>query len=179
MQALIDAAISSGAYKAEVVTADRLVLSHEFVDICKTNQCGKYGKCWMCPPAVGDIDEMMEKAGTFPNVLIYQYVGQLEDSFDIEGMEEAGKVHTVVSQKLNDLLPTLLHAEYLHLSKGGCGLCETCTIIENKPCRFPDKALASLESYGVDVYQSVKDTSLRYINGQNTVTYFGMVLFSE
>ena len=37
----------------------------------------------------------------------------------------------------------------------------------------------SLEGYGVDVYNTTKDTPLKYINGQNTVTYFGMILFSE
>ena len=36
-----------------------------------------------------------------------------------------------------------------------------------------------MEGAGVDVYNTVKDTPLRYINGQNTVTYFGMVLFGE
>ena len=49
----------------------------------------------------------------------------------------------------------------------------------DEPCRFPEKALPSLEAYGVDVYNTTKDTDLKYINGQNTVTFFGMVLFRE
>lgn len=179
MQALIDAAISCGAYKAEVVSADRLVLSRDFFDICKSNQCGKFGRCWMCPPDVGDIDEMMAKARTFSHVLIYQSVGELEDSFDYEGMQDASRVHTRLSQSVQEKIKPFFKSEFLHLTNGGCGLCEKCTRIDNLPCRFPDKALPSVESCGVDVYQSVKDTSLRYINGQNTVTYFGMVLFTE
>jgi hypothetical protein len=39
--------------------------------------------------------------------------------------------------------------------------------------------LASVESYGVDVYKTTKDTNLKYINGPNTVTFFGLVLFKE
>jgi len=31
----------------------------------------------------------------------------------------------------------------------------------------------------VDVYKTTKPTSLRYINGQNTVTYFGMVCLED
>ena len=44
---------------------------------------------------------------------------------------------------------------------------------------MPEKALSSLEAYGIDVYQTTKDTDLKYINGADTVTYFGIVLFQE
>ena len=36
-----------------------------------------------------------------------------------------------------------------------------------------------MEAAGVDVYNTTRDTPLKYINGQNTVTYFGLVLFDE
>ena len=36
-----------------------------------------------------------------------------------------------------------------------------------------------MEGAGIDVYNTVKDTPLKYINGANTVTYFGLVLFEE
>ena len=62
---------------------------------------------------------------------------------------------------------------------GKCRLCATCAKRDGQPCRHPDDALPSLESYGIDVYHTAKDTALRYINGENTVTYFGMVLFGE
>ena len=67
----------------------------------------------------------------------------------------------------------------MHLSCGGCHLCERCVKPSGEPCRKPDQALPSLEGYGVDVYQTVRNTTLRYINGTNTVTYFGMILFEE
>lgn len=62
---------------------------------------------------------------------------------------------------------------------GGCRICDTCAKRDNLPCRYPDKALPSLESYGVDVYRTTEPTPLKYINGQNTVTFFGMVLFTD
>jgi hypothetical protein len=46
-------------------------------------------------------------------------------------------------------------------------------------CRFPEKALSSLEGYGLDVYQTALHAGLPYVNGQNTVTYFGMLFFPE
>lgn len=67
----------------------------------------------------------------------------------------------------------------LHLTCGGCHLCKVCTKPEGRPCRHPDLALPSMEGYGVDVYRTARNTSLKYINGANTVTYFGMLFFKE
>lgn len=36
-----------------------------------------------------------------------------------------------------------------------------------------------MEGAGIDVYNTTKDTPLKYINGADTVTYFGIVLFEE
>lgn len=58
-------------------------------------------------------------------------------------------------------------------------LLKRCAKVDNEPCRFPEKALSSLEAYGVNVSATVKNTEMKYINGPDTVTYFGMVLFKE
>ena len=44
-------------------------------------------------------------------------------------------------------------------------------------CRFPDRAMSSLEAYGVNVSELAVQCGMRYINGENTVTYFGAVFF--
>ena len=58
---LIRLALENGATKATIITQDQIVTSATFRDICATNACGIYGKCWMCPPDVGDIEELMAK----------------------------------------------------------------------------------------------------------------------
>lgn len=70
-------------------------------------------------------------------------------------------------------------ADDLHLGAGGCKVCPTCAKREGQPCRYPENAMPSLESCGVNVYNTAKAAGLKYINGQNTVTYFGMVLWNE
>ena len=94
-------------------------------------------------------------------------------------MFEASHTHAQLSQRIHQAVKPLLGENFLHLSCGGCHLCETCAKKTGEPCRQPDKALAGLEGYGVDVYNTTKDTDLKYINGANTVTYFGMVLLAE
>lgn len=175
-QEMIAIALDAGALKATVIDTDSIVLNATFRDICKSNGCGMYGRCWMCPPDIGDIEPLMAEVRGYKHGLLYQTVADIEDSFDIEGMQEAGKRHVMVSQRLEAFLMLQLD-KHLHLSCGGCRLCERCAKLDGLPCRDPERAMPSMEGYGIDVYNTCKPTELKYINGQNTVTYFGIVLF--
>lgn len=171
-------AMACGAAGAAVLPAESIVTSAEFRRICESNGCGKYNRCWVCPPHIGEIDDLILQIRQYPFALLYQTVSPLEDSFDIEGMLKAGAHHAALSQRLQHACKDVLNGNFLHLTCGGCHLCEQCAKLSGEPCRQPDKALPSLEGYGVDVYQTVRNTGLRYINGVNTVTYFGMILFN-
>lgn len=175
-QMLVDIALDAGVSKATVISADNIVLSSSFRDICKSNSCGLYGRCWMCPPDIGEIDALMADVRKYQHGLLYQTIAEIEDSFDIEGMQEAAKDHMLVGQRLEAFLMLTL-GKHLHLSCGGCRICERCAKLDGLPCREPERAMPSMEGYGIDVYNTCKPTELKYINGQNTVTYFGIVLF--
>ena len=174
---LVQLALDCGATKAVIIEQDRIVLSREFRAACEMNSCGVFGKCWMCPPDVGPIDELMDRVRSFPRGVWYQTIGEIEDSFDFEGMTEVSNRHAAVSQRIRENTPANLRV--LHLTCGGCHVCAKCARIDNEPCRFPDRALPSVESYGIDVYNTTRGTGLKYINGANTVTYFGLLLFEE
>ena len=176
---LLELVRSVGFTNAEEIDGSQVVCDRGFRKQCEVNACGVYGKCWMCPPDVGDIDELIARVRTYSKGILYQSVFPLEDSFDFEGMQEGGRVQSERSQRLNDLLCESGLKDFLHLSKGGCGVCKTCAKRENQPCRFPEKAMASLEAYGINVSATVKSTSMKYVNGENTVTYFGLILTKE
>ena len=176
---LVKKALECGATKAEVIFQTGIVVSASFRKICEGNGCGKYNRCYMCPPDVGDIHRLMTSVKRYPQGLLYQTIHQIEDSFDFEGMMQAGKNHMSCSQRLQQALVPVLGNGILHLSCGGCRLCDACAKPENKPCRFPEQALPSMESYGIDVYKTAQPTDLKYINGTDTVTYFGLVLYEE
>lgn len=178
-EAMIARALSLGAKNAAVLPVERIHFDRAFRELCASNACGNYGRCWMCPPDAGDIDVLMAKAKTFSQALVYQTVGTLEDSYDFEGMMEAGQRHNVLAQSLSDAFAQIPFACVLHLGAGGCRVCETCAKRTNEPCRFPDRAMASLETYGVAVSELAQACGMRYINGENTVTYFGAFLFTE
>ncbi len=195
--------IAAGAGNGAVLSAADVVTDRSFRDICASNGCGMFGKCYMCPPDVGDIEELMAKIRTFEQAFLYQTVIPLEDSYDFEGMMEGRMKHQRITMEVEKVLKTWMNAEnhaadaektttgneekvqagnvkkapeYLHLGVGGCGVCRPCAKIAGEPCRFPDLAMASMESYGINVAETAAKAGLKYINGANTVTYFSIIL---
>ena len=175
---IIEKALGLGALKASVIRADEIKTDRIFRDICLSNGCGMCGKCYMCPPDVGDIDVLMARITEYEYALVYQTVSEIEDNFDIEGMNEAREKFRPISQKLRSVFKELRIEKALHLGAGACGVCKVCAKRTGEPCRFPELAMASLESYGINVNELAKSAGMKYINGQNTVTYFGAVLFT-
>ena len=174
---LAGVALSLGAYKAAVIPVDAVETDASFRDMCAANACGNYGRNWMCPPDAGDIHELMAALRTYSFVLVYQTVSALEDSYDFEGMMEAGVAHNKLMIQLRDRLHAEPLPRILHLGAGGCRMCEVCAKRTGEPCRHPDLAVASLETYGINVSKLAATAGMKYINGKDTVTYFGAVLF--
>ncbi len=160
------------------VPVSEIVFSEEFRSSCESNQCGKYGTNWSCPPGVGEPAALIEQARGFQNGLVIQTVWPIEDMFDFDGMMAGGEKHNAlfrrVAARVDPLLPS---GEKLALSAGACAVCEVCTYPAGQPCRLPKQAMSSLESYGIDVARLIESAGLSYHNGPNTVSYVGVILF--
>ena len=177
-EALILTATKQGAYKANIIEASKIETDSRFRDMCAVNSCGMYGKCYMCPPDVGEVDDLIAELKQYDYAFVYQTVTELEDSYDFEGMIAAKKRSYPLSRNLRDAFERLGIKKALHLGAGGCGVCESCAKRTDMPCRFPEKAMPSLEAYCINVSNLARAADMKYTNGQNTVTYFGAVLFS-
>lgn len=178
LQEIITQSQNLGIFKANIIDPKNIETDRAFRDICATNLCGMYGRCYMCPPDVGDIDVLREQLTTYDYAFIYQTVTEIEDSFDFEGMIEAKKESCSIALALRKTFLKIGISKALHLGAGGCGVCEKCAKQTGEPCHFPHLALPSLEAYGVNVSSLAKIADMNYTNGQNTVTFFGAVLFS-
>ncbi len=175
LRILKEKALTYGAYKAEIIPAMVIRTDNYFRKLCETHSCGNYGNNYMCPPNAEPIDVLIQRIKRYEWVLVYQTVSALEDSYDFSGMMEAGKRHNILAQRLWDKAESL-GMKALHLGAGGCRLCEICAIKIGGPCRHPERAMSSLEVYGVDVAALAADAGMQYINGVDTVTYFGAIL---
>ena len=170
--------VSVGAHKAGIINVCDIPFDPGLRELCISNQCGNYGKSWTCPPDVGDVHELMKKAKGYKHALVFQTVSEIEDYFDFDGMQQALKHHEDVTNNIMELVHKEISPPILQLSAGWCKICDICAKKENKPCRHPGKAVASLEAYGIFVAKLAEKAGMKYINGVNTVTYFGAVLFN-
>lgn len=149
--------------------------SKEVRAMCEMNSCGRYNTNWQCPPAVGEMEALEEKAKSYDRALMFNCVYPLEDSYDFEGMMAAKD--NFAKTCLNALKAVSAYSRDCYaMGAGGCNICPQCTY-PDAPCRLPDKAIASMEACGIDVYAASGTFGFQYINGVNTVTYFGIVFF--
>lgn len=163
-------------FEYKIICARDVPFSNEVVEACKANRCGKYGTCWTCPPGVGEPKMLQEKITSYKNAAVFTCKYDLEDSFDFETMAEGAKT----SQKvLLDITAELKNqkVDFMALGCEGCILCEKCTY-PDAPCRFPERAIPSVEACGVNVVQLAADIGVHYNNGPNTVTYFCVILYN-
>lgn len=179
IEELKDLAIENEASNVALIKIDDIRFSSEFRDICETKTCGAYGTNWMCPPYIGDIHKLMLKAQSFKDGLIIQTIDHLEDSFDIQGMLNAGKTINNLARKLKNSHIIKKLGEIMVLGSGACGYCKKCSVLNNASCPFPNMAVSSIEAYGIDASSLAKAGNLNYINGQNTVTYYSLILFNQ
>ena len=180
LKRLAERAEEFGAAASAVIDTADIEFVPDFRAACEANTCGNLGRNWMCPPNVGEPEELKAEALKFPKGVVFQTVYQLEDAFDFEGMQEAGKVHENVFRRLFDYIGSVLNrTDFLPMSIGGCKFCNECSCPSGEPCRFPDKAVASLEAYCIDVNNLLTGCGIPYNNGPATVSCVGLFLFAD
>ena len=180
MEKLVETALSIGATRAKIIDVDTIPFNAELRTYCEQNSCGAYGKNYMCPPACGEINELIEKAKSFKNGLLFSTVYEIEDKYDFEGMsaaskkfEKQGRQIKKECEKILDGIPSLM------LGAGGCSICKTCGIKTDEPCRFPEDAFPSVEAHGIYCFQLLQIHGMPYNNGEATVTYIGLLLYEK
>lgn len=163
------------AHELVIVDTVEIPFRSYVLDSCAMNYCGRYNKTWQCPPAVGTLEELKKSCLSYEKAVVFTTCHSLEDSFDIEGMEKGRIAH----EKITDQAVEIFAGEEIKaLSAEGCGLCEKCTY-PTAPCRFPQKARSSVEANGISVVELAQNCNINYKNGENTVTYFSLILYKK
>lgn len=163
------------AYQYNIIKVSEINFTREVVAACKTNTCGRYGKCWTCPPAVGELDDLIAKYSLYDEAIVYTTRHDLEDSFDIEGMMAGQAAHGQIDSEIIALLDKDTMAL---LGSGGCNYCDKCSY-PDAPCRHSDIAIPSVEAVGIDVVNLASKCNINYHNGVNTVTYFSVIFYKD
>ena len=138
-----ETAMQSGIWQADFISTQELLFYPEIREICKENTCRNYDTTWACPPAVGTIDVCKKRVMQYEKMLLFSIKYNLEDSYDIEGMQNALSSFKGSVDIFDEKLKTFL-SDYLLLSNEGCKKCTKCTY-PDFPCRFPAYLHHSIE----------------------------------
>ena len=166
---LTNEALAHGFSHAGELNVKALVFMPEVRDMCNVNACRQYGTNWCCPPGCGSIEQAAERAAEYSFGMIVQTTGQMEDDFDYETIEATSEKHRANFASLVEVLRKS-HPDMLPMGAGACKVCETCTY-PDAPCRFPHKAMPSMEAYGLWVSKVCELSEIPYYYGKQTLTY--------
>ena len=161
-------------FAAFPVDIDTLIPREDVRAMCATDKCGAYGKNWTCPPHCGTLAECAEKMQSYRRGILVQTVGKLEKTVDTKGYRRTEEKHLAGLHTLYEEIRKA-YPEALCLGSGGCRVCPKCAYPE--PCRFPEKAVSSMEAYGLFVTQVCRDNGAQYYHGEKTVTYTACILY--
>jgi len=145
-------------------------------DMCNANKCGSYNTSWSCPPACPSLEEMSERILGYTGGMLVQTVGELEDSYDWEGIISAGVRHKENFASMWDMLEKD-YTSVFAMGAGVCRICETCTY-PDKPCRYPNRLSASMEACGLFVSKVCTDNGLAYNYGSDHIAFTSCFLVS-
>jgi len=165
-----------GFTKYAPVDLSQIVFNKEFRKMCEVNSCRNYGTNYMCPPHVGAADDCIAEVEKYAHGLLVQSIVQLEDSFDFEGMTAGQSIHDTRIRQTIAQIPA--EFDYLFLGAGPCRYCEVCAVKDNVLCRNPAAAISSMEAYCIDVNKTLTNVSLKYNNGEATVSYVGLIMYT-
>ncbi|MBQ3274236.1 MAG: DUF2284 domain-containing protein [Christensenellaceae bacterium] len=167
--------LRAGFLESGVIKVSDLKVYQDVRDLCAENTCRHYGRTWACPPAVGTVEECIERVKQYDYMQIFSKAYRLSDDMDFEGMMEALKDFKDCVLKLAEVLRGPMD-DVMILSNESCNVCSSCAYPDS-PCRFPDRMFHSIEGYGFNVSELAGMAGINYINGVPTVSYFGAVVY--
>ena len=174
MQDWIGIAKESGFDVAVLLDPQRLEARADVRAMCAADTCRAFGKNWTCPPACGTLEECQKKMRGYTRGILVQTIGSMQKTIDSRCYRETERRHMEHFFALAEAVRKD-HPDALCLGAGGCRVCGKCAYPE--PCRFPEKAMSSMEGYGLFVTQVCRDAGVPYHYGERTITYCACILY--
>ena len=145
-------ALKAGAHEAKVMPVGNVVTA-EWVRLKCQFGCDGFGKGLCCPPRTPTPEQMKLVLGAYRHALIYSYVCTKSD-------------YAQKRRRMLQLVAELERAAFLDghykafgLMAGPCRLCKECDVTGQ--CKNPDQARPSMESCGIDVYATARNSGIK------------------
>ncbi len=165
---------SEKIFEYKVIETKNIPFSSEFLKYCKENLCGQYNANWTCPPAVSQKEEQEKITENYKYAVLFSCKYQVNN---INNLQEIDETRNETMNTLRDIIEKM-KSDGISCFAYGCSSCKICKKCSypDKPCRFPDKAIIPIEACGINVYELAINADMKYYNGENTITYFCLVV---
>ncbi len=148
----VEQALAAGVHEARVIPVSNVVTA-EWVRLKCQFGCSGFGKRLCCPPHTPTPEQMKRVLAGYRTALIYSYTCT---------------PHGYLPKRLRmqRLVPAIERAMFLDgyykafgLMAGPCRLCKVCKL--KGRCRYPELARPSMESCGIDVYATARNSGIK------------------
>ena len=175
---LIESAIEKGASSSKLIKPEDIVVENWVRQKCQYG-CGGYARYFTCPPYSPSADETKKTMQAYKHALLVEFS-------NLQTGEKQPNVHEIMYELERE---SFLNGFYkaLAYAAGPCRICSSCVAseIENpnqfskRKCLNPGKARPSMESCGIDVYQTARNAGYEIDVVRNTgdpYKRFGLLL---
>ncbi len=170
---LIEAFQKFGFDEYKKIKTTEVVVTQDVFKQCERNTCGNFGKNHACPPRAGDEETRSARIMKYENAFVINKILPIKSRKD---MEESMNILIEANKKLRN---EFIHDDVVVMASGPCNICEECTALIDKPCRFPDKTQYSMEGCGIDVVRMSMNLKMTYNAGMGKAAFFALVLYKE
>lgn len=153
-----------------------IVIDEKIRGYCEKNRCGNYGNNFMCPPAIGSVNDFMQK---MENYNICFIIGIKDKNVNLKS-EEVYKSKNKLNRILLEIEQEAGRLGFFNakvLIAGNCNICNPCKkALGYKSCPYPKMSRPSPEALGVDVFKTLEDIGYKLEFKDDEVTWIGMLL---
>ena len=163
-------------YQYQFLKPDEIEYNDRVRTICK-KECPRYGTSWSCPPAVGTVEECMERCHQYDDVLFFSSIAQVQDVMDLKESLATKAEH----EKMTHLIEQYLREHQVDtytLSSDSCAACDKCAY-PKAACRHPEQMFPCIESHGIIVANLVEKFAMDYFLGEQYIVWFSLIFFKN
>lgn len=156
-------AIENGATDARFVHPASVITAEWVRWKCRFG-CPVYGMGWCCPPETPTPEETRRMLDSYRRAILFRL--EVPQEPESEKRKSLGNIFRGKFRMLTDLEGELFKEGYykafLFIS-GPCRLCKECGKMKREPCQMQGLARPSMESCGIDVYQTARNSGFPII----------------
>lgn len=157
-------------YQYAFLTPDEIRFDASLRTFCK-RLCGNYRLTWACPPAVGRIDQCIDRCLSYEDVLVFSTAEKRGAGGRVLYLKD--KPYLSFHERTTCDIERLFENENLQvytLTSNVCRMCRKCAYPKDA-CRFPEMLHPCIEGHGIRVDELAEQTGIDYYLDDYTLKF--------